>query len=707
MPRQLTQDVANNFSGGLITQATGLNFPPNACSDSLNCIHHELGFIQPRPGFDFEENYTTKTINRTSSAVTTYFWRNVTGDGTINLLVSQVGSALYFYLPSNITGFSAGALSTTVDLTTYMPSGAPSPGLSECQFSTGLGYLFVTHPTLEPFYVAYDVTLQTVSSTQIHIQVRDTEGIVDDGLAVSERPASLDAEHNYNILNQGWWIKDEIYLGTFAGATATYPSNSDVWWTFKNFDDVFDVTTVDSIYFAGTTYAPRGHYILNAFDLDRTAISGIPALDTVSSGYQRPAATAFYSGRVWYAGTSANGYESKIYFSQILKDVKNAGNCYQREDPTDENFDALEPDDGGWLVIPGVGLVYKLVPLGNNLIVFGSQGIYQIGGSVGTGFTALDYSDSFLSSVRPLSATSFVDVDGFPAWWTIEGIYLLSPGNQSSALVVQSLTDQKIKDLFLQIPLACKRFARGAYDPRSHTIQWIYRDTAPTSLGQTYEFNSILNYNVLGQAFYPWTVSTDDVAINSIFLTEGFGASIQQDDINVGAADVVSGGADVIDINLGSAVLEFANKFFVSYPNSGSYKFTFADYANTNYLDWEKFLTTGEEYTATFTTGPKIPTQGSKRFGASYINIFSDLSSIGETDFYFQPIWNYANTGNSGKIPNRQRVTYSSGQYFDIVRNRLKVRGAGYAIQHRFTGVPGKPFHIIGYTVSESVESRD
>lgn len=705
MPRQLAVEVENNFSGGLITQATGLNFPPNACTETDNCIFHELGYAERRPGFDFEDNFETKTINRTSSAVVNYFWKNVSGDGTVNLLVAQIGEALYFWYPSN-AGFSAGALATTVNLNSFKPSGAPSPKLAECQFASGLGHLFVTHPTLDPFYVDFDTVTETVAATEITVQIRDTEGVEDD-LDPGERPAVETAESKYNAYNQGWYVSSGSYYTSFETAMSVYPSNADTWWLYKNFDDIFDTTTITSvIYDRGTSESAKGHYILEAFNQDRSTVSGIATLDVVDSGYQRPSAVAFFSGRVWYAGVASSGFESKIYFSQILMDISQAGHCYSREDPSSENYNQLEVDDGGWLTIPGIGLIRKIVALASGLIVFGSQGIFQITGSTGTGFTAMDYSVQYLSSVKALSASSFVDVDGFPAWWTIEGIYILTPSN--NALSVQSLTDQKIKEMYLDIPLSCKRMARGAYDPRSHTIQWIYRDTEPQSLTETYEFDNILNFNTLSGAFFPWSLPTSDVKLNGVFLSEGFGADASIDNIIVGAGNnvIVGAGNNVVNISFGALVLEFSNKYLVSYPFGSSYKFTFADYANTIYRDWYSYDDVGVDYTSTFTTGYKIPTQGAKRFNPSYLYLFSDLSDIKETDFYFQSIWNYANSEDSGKISSQQRITHTLGN-FDIVRNKLKVRGSGYVVQFKYASITGKPFRIIGWTVSNTLATRD
>ena len=69
-----------------------------------------------------------------------------------------------------------------------------------------------------------------------------------------------------------------------------------------------------------------------------------------SSGRAGPSTSAFFSGRVWYAGTNANGYESKIYFSQIIENKHQLGNCYQAADPTSQTSNALVADDGGHLL---------------------------------------------------------------------------------------------------------------------------------------------------------------------------------------------------------------------------------------------------------------------------------------------------------------------------------------------------------------------
>jgi hypothetical protein len=238
MPIKRGVTVDNNFIGGRVTQATGLNFPENACSDELNCIFNERGFVYRRPSFDFEQNFATNTVETGNVAITTYLWRNASDDANTNLIVKQIGGTLYFYLTNSVLGVSPNIIAGTVNLTTFIPSGGSSPVLTECQFASGLGKLFVVHPNLTPFAVNYDVNSQVISTTPINIKIRDLQGITDTVASTTDRPSVLSDAHKYNLFNQGW---DLTKVNTFfTAATSKYPSNADVWWIFKNSTNIYD-----------------------------------------------------------------------------------------------------------------------------------------------------------------------------------------------------------------------------------------------------------------------------------------------------------------------------------------------------------------------------------------------------------------------------------------------------------------------------------
>ena len=97
MARQGAFTVENSFINGLVTEASGLNFPEAAVTDVLNCEFNIDGSINSRNAIDFEENFSTKTINRSSKVITSYLWKNVSGNGDVSVIVVQIGNTLYFY----------------------------------------------------------------------------------------------------------------------------------------------------------------------------------------------------------------------------------------------------------------------------------------------------------------------------------------------------------------------------------------------------------------------------------------------------------------------------------------------------------------------------------------------------------------------------------------------------------------------------------
>src|SRR5690349_21110166 len=117
MPRPQGITVENDFRKGLFTEASALNFPPNAVIDTDNCEFLLDGSVTRRLGLDFESGAEFKLINRDGLAVSTYLWKNVSGDGDISIVVVQVGYILYFYRTDQASAFSAGAVSTFVGLT--------------------------------------------------------------------------------------------------------------------------------------------------------------------------------------------------------------------------------------------------------------------------------------------------------------------------------------------------------------------------------------------------------------------------------------------------------------------------------------------------------------------------------------------------------------------------------------------------------------
>jgi hypothetical protein len=686
--------VENNFSKGLITQATGLNFPENACTETENCVFNLEGSVERRLGFDFEQDYTTKTIDRADKAVTSYTWRNVSGDGGLTLFVLQVGLTFYFY-KTNAASLSAGAIVDSVTLSAI--AGADTPSAAEAQFADGLGYLIITHPHCNPVRVSYDSATEAVTETSITIKIRDFEGATADSLTVDERPtstlAALTVSHRYNLLNQGWSTDN---LTTWDTGRTDMPSNSDVMWRFKNSSDAFDIATVANVV-SGNSRAPGGHYILTLSNMDRDTASGLTGVAATTTSFYRPSACAFFAGRMFYAGINSPKVNSNIYFTQIIEREDQYGACHQVNDPTSEDLFDLLPSDGGVISIPEAGTVYKLHSVPGGLAVMAANGCWYITGSTGLGFTANDYTVQKISKINAISGSSFVDVTGYPAWWNNDGIYILT-SEGGTVPVIKSITEKSIKDLYDTIPFNSKKYAKGFYNNIVGTIQWVYNTSGTIEPTQIYEYDSILNFDTRLGSFYSWTISDSNVKLHGVFTLEALSSNIVSVGVIDGSSNVVIDGSgnNVVIFRDNFATDSFIFKYLVSYATGGSYAFTFAEEKNTSYLDWFTYDSVGVDYTSFFVTGYKLRGEGLRNYQPNWVGVFSKVEE--EVRYTFRGLWGYANTSSTNKWSTAQTVTHSDTN-FTYARRRLRVRGLGPVLQYKVTSVTGYPFYLIGWTV--------
>ena len=758
--------IMNSFIGGLKTEYTGLNFPENACTDTANCVFSIIGEVLRREGIDLEDNAVNNPIMQAGKAFNTYKWTNVGGDGQTQVLVTQIGNTLYFYTTSSATAtspVSAQLLTSTVNIPTYQAFGNTSDtSLVECQFTDGNGYLFVFHPACDSFYCTYNAG--TITANLITIQVRDFAGI-NDNLSVGTRPTTLSNEHEYNLLNQGWsagngWTAQSstlitqwtggthsfttasgisgitngqnvtIYTGSvnrgsgtvtgYTGSTLTlnvisainpggivnnnwtialsnsgflttwqtaegnYPSNADIWYEYKDTTGVFNPATTAQYVSTGFGQSPQGHFVLSAFNQDRTSLSGVPSLTAVTAPV-RPKCGTWFQGRVWYAGVDSSQQASgdalyytwteNIYFSQIVQATSDFGSCYQVNDPTDETLNALLPSDGGVITIQGCGSIYNLFTIQNGVLVFAANGIWIIRGNQGLGFTADDYSINKIANIQSISSTSLINVNGWPMFWNEEGIYAVAPGKEQApygfgGLNVEPITVGTILSFYNNIPRDSKRFVRGDYNPITYVVQWCYRSTQESGISNRYQFDSILNLNVFNKAFYPYTISPDNVYYVS----------------------------DVIYTSYPSGTLDPTFKYFATDGINVSFA---EERDDTNWVDWFSVDNTGVDYTSYFVTGYNLHGKALLKWSSNYIYVYAN--NLDPYAYTIQSIWDYANSGNSGRYSTIQTVTNYNPNYAASYR-RHKLRGHGMSLQIKISSVTGQPFTLFGWAMSDDVD---
>lgn len=277
MPRQQGTLVQNSFVRGLVTETTALQFPQDACTETLNVIFDETGRVTRRPAFDLESNYTLESLAKEDDEVfTEYTWSNVAGLGTISFLVQQKGSIVHFYDISDSTEISDNKVSFTIDLNDYVPGDSTElPEIYKCDYAQGNGSLIIVNPVTDIITCQYIVDEDEFIVNTYEITVRDLVGL-QDGLLDAERPTFTisgiktgNPQHYYNILNQGWFSGDA--LSQWDSARTDMPSNSDIVALYRSSaTDAFDNAIVTGKS-PGNALAAKGHFLLSATNPNRNS----------------------------------------------------------------------------------------------------------------------------------------------------------------------------------------------------------------------------------------------------------------------------------------------------------------------------------------------------------------------------------------------------------------------------------------------------
>lgn len=798
LQQQPSPTVENHFIAGLKTEFTGLNFPENAATDTQNCVYTLIGDVLRRNGIDFERNFVgTGLGDRTNQAIKTYKWNNAGGDGERQILVLQVGITLYFFVSTNATftePLSTTLISSTVNISSFTAVGNTNNiGQFECEFTDGNGYLFVFNQNCDPFYCTF--VSGTVTGNKIIIKQRDFSGIQEPGVVANFRPPTLSAEHQYNLINQGWtagtpWTANasatpgnygpgnsitfnissqtnttsitngstvqfnngfsgqpggtltgivtsystpfttlimtitsgsmgstSVFTGTLSlvnvgfintwfTQVGNYPSNSDIWWLYKNTSNVFAPTTTIGNVQQPFGPASKGSFILQSFIQLRSAVSGVAGLTDIITT-RRPTTGCWFQGRIWYSGIDdtwapvGDGqfttWTENIYFSQISVDTTTFGNCYQTNDPTNQNLFAILPSDGGVITIQGSGAIYKLFAIQNGVIVFAANGIWFITGSGGVGFSANNYSITKVSSIQSISTTSYVNVQGWPMFWNEEGIYYVTTDDQGGSvhspdirLKVDNLCLGTILSYYANIPLQSKKYVRGDFDPLSYVVQWCYRSTNESDITSRYQFDTILNFNLINKAFYPYTLPTVGTPtqktpfIHAINYIAGPGGSTSP-----------------------SPVFKYVTSVLDGPPISG-YGWTFSEESSSNngavsgvpYVDWPTQITNGLNYTSYFVTGYRLTGKALTKFQTPYVYVFSRNPS--GNSYGIQAIWDYAGSGLTGRWSTLQ-IKSNSPNNFSNMYHKIRLRGRGLALQLKVVSIANKPFDLMGWSIWNEV----
>ena len=755
MPKQSTRAEVNNFIQGLITEASPLNYPPNASIDEQNFELNRDGTRDRRLGFGYEPSYglvplPTPVATLPSSPIYMFKWMNVGGVNTREFAAVQSANIISFF------DLNASSISGTGFISTITLSSFPSDVIYS--MASVEGNLIVVAGVDTVAQVVYNGTAFTV--TYESIKVRDSWGVQVTGLPQYETDTSYrgayDPVHYYNLQNQSWGVPRKNSNGTVVDPTiqyatdlAVYPSNSETVWTGLQFQPVTAGVTFERMYtnlytelIGSSTVATQGYYII---DLLRRGTSRMlefannrvkyPALtyasvtlpsDTTAGGAK---AVTEYAGRIWYSGFSGEvtggdkrspNLSNYIAFSRLIRSQSDFNKCYQEGDPSSRDTTDLVDTDGGVIRIAGAKKIIALLNLSHSLVVIADNGVWTVSGGSDYGFTSTNYIVKRISTYGGLSPASAIVEGGKAFYWSDSGIFVIAK-SQMGDLTVENITQTTVQTLYENIPPASKASAVGAYDAVSKKIRWLYKE------GVRFNTSSVTKELVLDtviNAFYINTISnlsTNSVEVFGMITSSPFkrGTSLTSvyavEDLVYVGTEAVGASETVRETGLQSL------RYLTIQLVNGVASMTFSYHNNTDFIDWKETDGVGKDAKAYLLTGHQTAGDSAIAKQIPYLDMYFRRTEKGvtlnlEPDYQsgclMRSQWDFSNTIASNKwSPLVQVYRYRRAQYitgvddtydngFEVVVSKNKLRGRGKTFALYLETEPLKDCRILGWNIS-------
>ena len=295
------------FTAGLNTESSPLNFPPNSSLDEEN---YELLITRERRrrrGCRPEDGgilNITSNISSRAEAKSSYIWRSPGGDSNLVYTIIQAGTKLHFYNDQEI--LSQGYY-MELDIGDY----ATNLALAEATpftYASGKSLLFVASPYMETVYISIDAGEFLI--TPIYPKVRLFKDVEDD-VSINKSPtiaemATITDAYAFNLLNRGW---NPVDYNQYETDKSAWPSKAMLWQkgyrkkapaagTLSTSDIAYDDWDQEwnsdklELELLENSSAPRGSLITSPYDT--TEVVGKPFIQTTIriSNWTAPSYTA-------------------------------------------------------------------------------------------------------------------------------------------------------------------------------------------------------------------------------------------------------------------------------------------------------------------------------------------------------------------------------------------------------------------------------
>jgi len=763
MARTPPQNVEfNTFVAGINTEASPLTFPENASLDEYNFDLLIDGSRKRRLGMDYESGFTkTSTgvdLEASSAAFNSFVWEQAGGSSTLDIIVVQIGSELYFFDSGGGTPSDSplnGGSSLTI---------AGSDSSVTWTAASLNGSLILTVGTERIIILTYDEGTDTVTQASTSLETRDLWGEQPDAtLTGSYVLPSVPQYYLYNITNQGFPISHECWNSeTGGGLTKTNPaywhySKLGRWpatsslYSFGVADSGSDARYVgayspwlaDNSWAESTILPAKGKVIVDIFNRGAARAQAIEALSFFFSStplfadvtYGRVNSVASYAGRVFYTfavsgvedlAPTAPNLATSILFSQTAKDTPALSACYAQNDPTAVDFNQPLDTDGGFISIPEAGQIFKCVPMGNSLFVFAANGVWEVHGGENV-FSATNQSVSKVSSVGAISTDAIISGEDGIMYWSKAGIYRIGINDVTLRGLAENITQNTIQGLYNAIPEEAKTKAKGVYDQASRQFKWLYRSNTLPNEGF---FDSELVFHLNLGAFSVNKINSlasDSPYVGGYIPLKGILYQTEVIDIIDGTDDVFVLSDDVVINDKVVSDIASSTKYLAFMPTGSDYSFTFAEYGQAEWYDWKSEDDTGVDAAALLLTGYLTAGDSSKKKQANYMTTYmkrteDGFSPSGDSVIVSNPSgclvqsqWEWTNNAGAGKwgrefqayrLPRNYTPESASDDLssygYTVVRTKSSLRGHGRALSLQFKTEAGKDCHIYGWGLNVS-----
>lgn len=709
--KQSSRVDVNTFAQGLITEASPLNFPPNASVAEENFEINRDGTRDRRRGMDLEPVLGLISTGRSPSLYnefgsSTFLWTSASGDAGVEFVVVQVQNEIYLF--NTKTGaLAAEGYVGSVKIIEF-------PLDRKFSFAVVDGYLVVVAGGDACAVVEY--TNPGFEYKLSPYLVRDVWGVeivgegVNDNYEIDDNyrgQGDLSERIVYNLQNQSWGIPRRQGLAPdpegvdkivdplpYFNIThdGRWPSNSETVSSglqYKPVQAASPNTTpaqpteqmfpylYDDLR-GNTQKAAKGYFIINLMRRGESRVAESirnrtrypvleRSLNATNQDFTPIGATVVrqFAGRAFFAGFSGAVIEGDkrspnlsncIVFTQVVKSISDLSKCYQEGDPTSREGNDIVDTDGGFIKIAGADRIIGLRALGSSLIVFASNGVWKITGGSDYGFGATNHKVDKLSSVGIEAADSIVEEVGRVYYWAKDGIYTIGP-DQFESLKVDNISQKTIQSFYEDLPSISKERSMGAYDLYSKKVKWIYNMGLPfTNSSQCMElvFDTVIgsfSLNRIGRI-------NNVVEVTGLFVASPYIVGTEAVDVMVGTDSVSAGSqAVVVDEEVRTSSIQ-AIKYVALTDQGGVMHIGFSYYNNRKFKDWERISSGGVDAKAFLISGAQTVGDSAvdKQIPYIFMHFRRTETGISEQGVIENPSgclmrsqWDFANTINSKK----------------------------------------------------------